>query len=65
MTTFSGAAASASTLAYAQRNSTSWHTGTSNGAMQGLYTTGSASLGLSRVGIMVFSGLHETGSIFP
>lgn len=57
MATFSGAAASNSTLAYAQRNSTSWKKGTSNGAMQGLYTTGSASLGLSRVGIMVFSGL--------
>lgn len=57
MATFQAAAADTSSLAWAQRNSTTWNKGTSKGAMQGLYTTGTASLSLSRVGLMVFSGL--------
>lgn len=59
MGTFSYTAQSSSTIGYARSNSTTWNTGTSNGAMQGIYTTGTASSGLSRVGIMVFSGLGD------
>lgn len=56
MATVQYTAASSSTLAYARRNSTSWTTGE---ASQGLYTTSSASLSYSRVGLMVFSGLGD------
>jgi hypothetical protein len=54
LATFSTTASSASTIGYAQYGSTSWNTGTSNGACQGAYK-GTASSN-SRVGIMVFKG---------
>lgn len=43
-----------STLGWARYNSTSWTDGT---ASQGLYTTGTASLGYSRIGVMVFNNV--------
>lgn len=52
--TFTAAANSSSTIGYAQYGSTSWNTGTSNGACQGAYQ-GTSSCN-SRVGVMVFSG---------
>jgi len=52
--TFSATASSASTIGYAQYGSTTWNTGSSNGASQGAYQNTSPSG--SRVGVMVFSG---------
>jgi hypothetical protein len=54
MSMFSATANGSSTIGYAQYGSSSWSTGSSNGACQGAYqgTTASA----SRVGVMVFSG---------
>jgi len=54
MATFTFTASSASTIGYAQYGSSTWNTGSSNGASQGAYqaTTSSG----SRVGVMVFSG---------
>lgn len=46
---------SSSTLSWARYNSTSWSNDSK--AMQGLYTTGSASLKQSRIGIMVFNNV--------
>lgn len=57
MATFTATADSSSTIGFATYNSSSWQTGSSNGACQGIYTTSSASSSLSRVGVMVFSGL--------
>ena len=55
MATFSATANSSSTIGYARYGSTSWNTGTSNGACQGAYQGTSASQ--SRVGVMVFNGV--------
>ena len=54
MSTFTATANTSSTIGYAQYGSTTWNTGTSEGACQGAYqaTTSSG----SRVGVMVFSG---------
>lgn len=54
MTTFTATANSSATIGYAKYGSSSWNTGTSDGACQGAYqgTTASA----SRVGVIVFSG---------
>lgn len=52
--TFTATAGSSTTIGYAQYGSTSWSTGTSNGACQGAYQGTTASK--SRVGVMVFSG---------
>lgn len=54
MATFTATANSSSTIGYAQYGSSSWYTGTSNGACQGAYQGTSSSN--SRVGVMVFSG---------
>lgn len=54
MATFTATAGSSSTIGYAQYGSSSWSTGSSNGACQGAYQNTSASG--SRVGVMVFSG---------
>ena len=54
MATFTATAGSSTTIGYAQYGSTSWNTGTSNGACQGAYQ-GTASSN-SRVGVLVFSG---------
>ena len=54
MATFSATANTSSTIGYARYGSTSWNTGTSNGACQGAYQGTSASQ--SRVGEMVFNG---------
>lgn len=54
MATFSATANSSSMIGYARYGSTSWNTGTSNGACQGAYQGTSASQ--SRVGVMVFNG---------
>lgn len=54
MATFTATAGSSTTIGYAQYGSTSWSTGTTNGACQGAYQ-GTASSN-SRVGVMVFSG---------
>lgn len=54
MATFTATAGSSTTIGYAQYGSTSWNTGTSNGACQGAYQNTSSSG--SRVGVMVFSG---------
>lgn len=54
MATFTATAGSSSTIGYAQYGSTSWNTGTTNGACQGAYQGTTASK--SRVGVMVFSG---------
>ena len=58
MATFTATANSSSTIGYAQYGSTSWNTGTSNGACQGAYQGTTASK--SRVGVMVFSGAGST-----
>ena len=58
MATFTATASSSSTIGYAQYGSTSWNTGTSNGACQGAYQGTTASK--SRVGVMVFSGAGST-----
>lgn len=54
MATFTATASSASTIGYAQYGSSTWNTGSSNGASQGAYQNTSPSG--SRVGVMVFSG---------
>ena len=54
MATFTATAGSSTTIGYAQYGSTSWNTGTTNGACQGAYQ-GTASSN-SRVGVLVFSG---------
>ena len=54
MATFTATAGSSSTIGYAQYGSTSWNTGTTNGACQGAYQGTSSSN--SRVGVLVFSG---------
>ena len=54
MATFTATADSGTTIGYAKYGSSSWSTGTSNGACQGAYQDTSASG--SRVGVMVFSG---------
>ena len=54
MATFTSTANSSSTIGYAQYGSTTWNTGTSNGACQGAYQGTTASK--SRVGVIVFSG---------
>ena len=54
MATFIATAGSSSTIGYAQYGSTSWNTGTTNGACQGAYQGTAASN--SRVGVLVFSG---------
>lgn len=58
MATFTATANSSSTIGYAQYGSTSWNTGTSNGACQGAYQGTSSSN--SRVGVMVFSNAGAT-----
>ena len=58
MATFTATAGSSSTIGYAQYSSTSWNTGTTNGACQGAYQGTAASN--SRVGVMVFSGAGAT-----
>ena len=58
MATFKATANSSSTIGYAQYGSTSWNTGTSNGACQGAYQGTSSSN--SRVGVMVFSKAGDT-----
>ena len=52
--TFTATAGSSTTIGFAQYGSTSWSTGTSNGACQGAYQGTTASI--SRVGVLVFSG---------
>ena len=54
MATFTAIANGSTTIGYAQYGSTTWNTGTSNGASQGAYQNTSPSG--SRVGVMVFSG---------
>ena len=54
MGTFAATSESASTIGYAQYGSSTWNTGTANGASQGAYQNTSSSG--SRVGVMVFSG---------
>lgn len=54
MGTFAATAESASTIGYAQYGSSTWNTGSSNGASQGAYQNTSSSG--SRVGVMVFNG---------
>ena len=54
MSTFTATAGSSSTIGFAKYGSSSWSTGTSNGACQGAYQDTTAST--SRVGVMVFSG---------
>ena len=54
MATFTATANSNSTIGYAQYGSSSWSTGSSNGACQGAYKGTTAAK--SRVGVMVFNG---------
>lgn len=54
MSTFSATANGGSTIGYTQYGSSSWSTGSSNGACQGAYQGSTAAK--SRVGVMVFSG---------
>ena len=54
MGTFSATANGGSTIGYAQYGSSSWSTGSSNGACQGAYKGTTAAK--SRVGVMVFNG---------
>lgn len=61
MATFTATAGSSTTIGYAQYGSTSWSTGTTNGACQGAYQ-GTASSN-SRVGVMVFSGAALQGKV--
>lgn len=58
MASFTATANSASTIGYAQYGSTSWNTGTSNGACQGAYQGTTAAK--SRVGVMVFNNAGTT-----
>jgi hypothetical protein len=57
MSTFSAAANTSATIGYAQYGSSSWNTGSSNGACQGAYQGTTASK--SRVGVMVFPGAGD------
>ena len=54
MSTFSATANGGSTIGYAQYGSSSWSTGSGNGACQGAYKGTTAAK--SRVGVMVFNG---------
>ena len=54
MSTFSATANGSSTIGYAQYGSSSWSTGSGNGACQGAYKGTTAAK--SRVGVMVFNG---------
>ena len=54
MSTFFATANGGSTIGYAQYGSSSWSTGSSNGACQGAYKGTTAAK--SRVGVMVFNG---------
>lgn len=54
MATFAATASSSSTIGYAQYGSTTWSTGSTNGACQGAYQATSSSG--SRVGVIAFSG---------
>ena len=56
--TFTATASSSSTIGYALYGSSTWNTGTSNGACQGAYQGTTASK--SRVGIMVFTNAGTT-----
>ena len=58
MSTFSATANSSSTIGYAQYGSSSWSTGSSNGACQGAYQGTTAAK--SRVGVMVFNNAGAT-----
>ena len=58
MSTFSATANSSSTIGYAQCGSSSWSTGSSNGACQGAYKGTTAAK--SRVGVMVFNNAGAT-----
>ena len=58
MSTFSATANSSSTIGYAQYGSSSWSTGSSNGACQGAYKGTTAAK--SRVGVMVFNNAGTT-----
>lgn len=58
MATFTETAGSSSTIGYAQYGSTSWNTGTTDGACQGAYQGTSSSN--SRVGVLVFSNAGAT-----
>ena len=54
MATFTATANSNTTIGYAQYGSSSWSTGSGNGACQGAYKGTTAAK--SRVGVMVFNG---------
>ena len=56
--TFTETANSSSTIGYAQYGSTTWNTGSSNGACQGAYQGTTAAK--SRVGVMVFTNAGTT-----
>jgi len=56
--TFTATAGSSTTIGFAQYGSTSWNTGTTNGACQGAYQGTAASN--SRVGVLVFSKAGTT-----
>ena len=56
--TFTATANSSSTIGYAQYGSTTWNTGSSNGACQGAYQGTTAAK--SRVGVMVFTNAGTT-----
>lgn len=56
--TFGATANSSTTIGYALYGSSSWNTGSSNGACQGAYQSTSSSN--SRVGVMVFPGVGAT-----
>lgn len=58
MATFTATAGSSTTIGFAQYGSTSWNTGTTNGACQGAYQGTAASN--SRVGVLVFSKAGTT-----
>lgn len=58
MATFTATAGSSTTIGFAQYGSTSWNTGTTNGACQGAYQGTAASN--SRVGVLVFSSAGST-----
>ena len=58
MSTFSATANNSSTIGYAQYGSSSWSTGSSNGACQGAYQGTTAAK--SRVGVMMFNNAGAT-----
>ena len=58
MSTFSATANNSSAIGYAQYESSSWSTGSSNGACQGAYKGTTAAK--SRVGVMVFNNAGTT-----